>query len=78
MSDQPRSPDRSPMSPPAVSGQPAEGRATRPARHSGLYRLLAAVPRAALGNLIAKLLIVGLGLGITVTVARQGPWSRPC
>jgi len=61
------------MSPPAVSGQPAEGRATRPARHSGLYRLLAAVPRAALGNLIAKLLIVGLGLGITVTVARQGP-----
>ena len=31
------------------------------------------VPRAALGNLVAKLLIVGLGLGITVLVARQGP-----
>ncbi len=33
----------------------------------------ASVPRAALGNLVAKLLIVGLGLGITVLVARQGP-----
>ncbi len=33
----------------------------------------ASVPRAALGNLLAKLLIVGLGLGITVLVARQGP-----
>lgn len=33
----------------------------------------ATVPRAALGNLLAKLLIVGLGLGITVLVARQGP-----
>lgn len=33
----------------------------------------ASVPRAALGNLVAKLLIVALGLGITVLVARQGP-----
>jgi len=33
----------------------------------------ASVPRAALGNLAAKLLIVALGLGITVLVARQGP-----
>ena len=31
------------------------------------------VPRAALGNLIAKLLMVSLGLAITVLVARQGP-----
>jgi O-antigen/teichoic acid export membrane protein len=30
-------------------------------------------PRAALGNLLAKLLIVGLGLSITVYVARLGP-----
>ena len=36
-------------------------------------RWMAAVPRAALGNLVAKLLIVGLGLSITVLVARQGP-----
>ncbi|HEX5371238.1 MAG TPA: teichoic acid transporter [Aquabacterium sp.] len=32
-----------------------------------------ALPRAALGNLMAKLLIVALGLAITVLVARQGP-----
>lgn len=32
-----------------------------------------ALPRAALGNLVAKLAIVGLGLAITVAVARQGP-----
>ena len=31
------------------------------------------VPRSAVGNLLAKLLIVGLGLAITVVVARQGP-----
>jgi hypothetical protein len=31
------------------------------------------VPGSALGNLIAKLMIVGLGLAITVMVARQGP-----
>jgi O-antigen/teichoic acid export membrane protein len=40
---------------------------------ASLSTIVAAVPRAALGNLIAKLLIVGLGLGITVTVARLGP-----
>ena len=34
---------------------------------------MSAVPRAALGNLIAKLAIVGLGLAITVVVARMGP-----
>ncbi|WP_286743674.1 lipopolysaccharide biosynthesis protein, partial [Aquabacterium sp. UBA2148] len=34
---------------------------------------VAAVPRAALGNLVAKLAIVGLGLAITVMVARMGP-----
>lgn len=31
------------------------------------------VPRSAVGNLLAKLLIVALGLAITVVVARQGP-----
>ena len=31
------------------------------------------VPRSALGNLLAKLLMVALGLAITVVVARQGP-----
>ena len=36
-------------------------------------RAWAAVPSAALGNLLAKLVIVGLGLAITVLVARQGP-----
>ncbi|WP_374258174.1 lipopolysaccharide biosynthesis protein [Aquabacterium sp.] len=36
-------------------------------------RIWQAIPRAALGNLVAKLLIVGLGLAITVLVARQGP-----
>jgi O-antigen/teichoic acid export membrane protein len=35
--------------------------------------LVAAVPRAALGNLLAKLAIVALGLAITVMVARMGP-----
>jgi len=34
---------------------------------------MANVPRAALGNLLAKLAIVGLGLAITVLVARMGP-----
>lgn len=42
-------------------------------RRALMQRLLASVPRAALGNLVAKLLIVGLGLAITVLVARQGP-----
>ena len=36
-------------------------------------RIWQVIPRAALGNLVAKLLIVGLGLAITVLVARQGP-----
>lgn len=48
-----------------------------PAPQTGVLQRLAvlwlAVPRAALGNLIAKLLMVGLGLAITVLVARQGP-----
>lgn len=38
-----------------------------------LQQALANVPRAALGNLVAKLAIVGLGLVITVLVARMGP-----
>ena len=38
-----------------------------------LQQALANVPRAALGNLVAKLAIVGLGLAITVLVARMGP-----
>lgn len=38
-----------------------------------LQQALANVPRAALGNLVAKLAIVGLGLAITVMVARMGP-----
>lgn len=38
-----------------------------------LQRAWQAVPRAALGNVLAKLVIVGLGLAITVLVARQGP-----
>jgi O-antigen/teichoic acid export membrane protein len=40
---------------------------------SWLERIWQSIPRAALGNLAAKLLIVGLGLTITVLVARQGP-----
>lgn len=36
-------------------------------------RLISVVPRAALGNLVAKLAIVMLGLVITVLVARMGP-----
>lgn len=42
-------------------------------RLAALKQAWRAVPRAALGNLIAKLLIVSLGLAITVLVARQGP-----
>ncbi len=38
-----------------------------------LQQAMANVPRAALGNLLAKLAIVGLGLAITVLVARMGP-----
>ena len=40
---------------------------------TGWRRLWQALPKAALGNLVAKLLIVSLGLAITVMVARQGP-----
>jgi len=39
----------------------------------GWVRLWQAVPRSALGNLAAKLMIVALGLAITVLVARLGP-----
>ncbi|MDE2402495.1 MAG: polysaccharide biosynthesis C-terminal domain-containing protein [Burkholderiales bacterium] len=45
----------------------------RPSRWGALQPAWASVPRAALGNLAAKLLIVSLGLAITVLVARQGP-----
>jgi len=45
-----------------------DGWATMPTMFARL-----SVPRAALGNLLAKLLMVGLGLAITVVVARQGP-----
>ncbi|MDO9237239.1 MAG: teichoic acid transporter [Aquabacterium sp.] len=38
-----------------------------------LRQAWAALPKAALGNLAAKLLMVALGLSITVLVARQGP-----
>ena len=40
---------------------------------TGWRRLWLALPKAALGNLVAKLLMVSLGLAITVMVARQGP-----
>ncbi|MDE2593585.1 MAG: teichoic acid transporter [Burkholderiales bacterium] len=42
-------------------------------RMARLGRAWQAVPKAALGNLVAKLLMVSLGLAITVLVARQGP-----
>lgn len=45
----------------------------RPERPGWLHRIWQAIPKAALGNLVAKLMIVGLGLAITVVVARQGP-----
>lgn len=43
------------------------------ARFTRLSQMWRVVPRAALGNLLAKLLMVSLGLAITVLVARQGP-----
>jgi O-antigen/teichoic acid export membrane protein len=57
---------------PAPPGLPQALPAPR-SRLASLRQAWAALPRAALGNLVAKLLIVGLGLGITVIVARQGP-----
>ncbi|MGC4062486.1 MAG: teichoic acid transporter [Aquabacterium sp.] len=45
----------------------------RPGKLAAIRQAWQALPKAALGNLAAKLLIVGLGLAITVTVARQGP-----
>jgi len=59
----------------SVPGSPPPGLppASGAAGRRGLVDLLNALPRAALGNLVAKLLIIALGLGITVLVARQGP-----
>lgn len=61
-SSPPRSPVHAPEALPAAAGW--RGR---------LQRMTASVPRAALGNLVAKLAIVALGLAITVLVARMGP-----
>jgi O-antigen/teichoic acid export membrane protein len=52
---------------------PAVQAGVAPGRWAALRQAWSALPRAALGNLVAKLMIVGLGLAITVTVARQGP-----
>ncbi|RZI79733.1 MAG: teichoic acid transporter [Rubrivivax sp.] len=54
----------------SIQDSQAPGEASR---WTALRQAWASVPRAALGNLVAKLLIVSLGLGITVLVARQGP-----
>lgn len=56
----------------SIQEPPAYG-APRGTVLSALKKAWASVPRAALGNLVAKLLIVALGLAITVLVARQGP-----
>lgn len=58
--------------PPAVQGGSTGAEVPR-GRLVALRQALSALPRAALGNLIAKLMMVGLGLAITVTVARHGP-----
>ncbi|HEX5356961.1 MAG TPA: teichoic acid transporter [Aquabacterium sp.] len=58
--------------PPAVQGGSTGAEVPR-GRLAALRQALSALPRAALGNLIAKLMMVGLGLAITVTVARHGP-----
>jgi O-antigen/teichoic acid export membrane protein len=50
-----------------VQAVPATGRL------AALRQAWQVLPRAALGNLVAKLTIVALGLAITVMVARQGP-----
>lgn len=56
---------------PMSDAQPSDF--TQPGRMARLERAWQAVPKAALGNLAAKLLMVSLGLMITVLVARQGP-----
>lgn len=56
---------------PVPDNAPGVAHPAWPARLS--RRLPAWLPAAALGNLVAKLLIVALGLAITVVVARQGP-----
>lgn len=57
--------------PPAVEGGAVAP--IRSGRFAALHQAWQAVPKAALGNLLAKILMVALGLAITVTVARQGP-----
>lgn len=58
-----------------MSGSPSRSPAPveAPTAKSGLLGIWRSIPQAALGNLLAKLLIVSLGLAITVLVARQGP-----
>lgn len=56
--------------PPSAPEDPASGTG---AVASFPSRALSSLPRAAIGNLVAKLMIIGLGLAITVVVARQGP-----
>ena len=58
---------------PAESPKPVAPDALTSPWRAALQRAWASVPQAALGNLVAKLAIVGLGLVITVLVARMGP-----